>query len=31
MNILLSIPDSKLPVLDYGGTQRVVWYLAKEP
>lgn len=30
MNILLSIPDSKLPVLDYGGTQRVVWYLAKE-
>lgn len=30
MNILLSIPDSKLPVLNYGGTQRVVWYLAKE-
>jgi glycosyltransferase involved in cell wall biosynthesis len=30
MNILLSIPDSKLPVQNYGGTQRVVWYLAKE-
>ncbi len=30
MNILLCIPDSKLPVFCYGGTQRVVWYLAKE-
>ena len=30
MNILLSIPDSRLPVVGYGGTQRVVWYLAKE-
>lgn len=30
MNILLSIPDSRLPVQNYGGTQRVVWYLAKE-
>ncbi len=30
MNILLNIPDSRLPVQNYGGTQRVVWYLAKE-
>lgn len=30
MNILLSIPGSKLPVTEYGGTQRVVWYLANE-
>lgn len=30
MNIFISIPDSCLPVLNYGGTQRVVWYLAKE-
>ena len=30
MNILLSFPGSRLPVINYGGTQRVVWYLAKE-
>ncbi len=29
MKILLVV-NSKLPVLKYGGTQRVIWYLAKE-
>lgn len=30
MNILLTIQNSKLPVANYGGIERVVWYLAKE-
>lgn len=30
MNILLSIPHSRVPVTNYGGIERVVWYLAKE-
>lgn len=29
MNILISIPN-KIPSIHYGGTERVVWYLAKE-
>ncbi len=29
MNILL-VQNSKLPVFAYGGTERVIWYLAKE-
>lgn len=29
MNILIEI-DSKIPVIHYGGTQRVVWHLAQE-
>lgn len=30
MNILLIIHNSKIPVANYGGIERVVWYLAKE-
>ncbi len=30
MNILLVKQSAKLPVYNYGGTERVVWYLAKE-
>lgn len=30
MNILLIIQNSKIPVTNYGGIERVVWYLAKE-
>lgn len=30
MNILIIKPTAKLPVVNYGGTERVIWYLAKE-
>lgn len=30
MNILIVCTSMKLPVSNYGGTERVVWYLAKE-
>lgn len=30
MNILIVKPNAKLPVVNYGGTERVIWYLAKE-
>lgn len=30
MNILLIIQNSKIPIINYGGIERVVWYLAKE-
>lgn len=30
MNILLIIQNSRIPVVNYGGIERVVWYLAKE-
>ena len=30
MNILIIKAKAKLPVVDYGGTERVIWYLAKE-
>ena len=30
MNILIVKPKAKLPVVNYGGTERVIWCLAKE-
>ena len=30
MNILLICTKNKIPVTNYGGTERVIWYLAKE-